>query len=352
MLRKIMSLHTLSRSILLFTMGLAFIYIFSPFATPILMSSFVALGLEPILRKLSTRAKRKTYFAWVLFLLFLILILVPTAALSIRIISNLKQLSPDSIQSSEFFRALFILWEGVQQHLQQTTAALGVGDNFTLTKEELFAKLTPIAIEKARYVLGSLPDFGLSLLVFFSFLVLFSTRGRTIKQTALALNFLPAVELDQVLEAFKSTCNLVLVSIFFIGALQATIVSVGSLFFGYHEFFLIFTLTFFFSFIPIIGAAPVAILLALISLVNGGSGHAIGLIVVAIFAGTIDNILKPYIFSGSSKSLHPLISLFGIIGAILVFGLPGLLVGPFILQITLELGPQLISKLIDSQPLS
>lgn len=349
MLQKVVNLQNLSRATLLLLIGLPFVYIFSPFATPILMASFVALGLEPILRKLSTRAKRKTYFIWVLFLFFLIFILAPIIIFSIRIVRNLKQLSPESIQNSQFFRALFSLWEGAQNYIQQTTSTLGIGENFNLTKEELFAKLTPFAIEKARIILGSLPDFGLSSLVFFSFLVLFATRGRAIKQTALVMKCLPAIELDQVIEVLKSTCNLILVSIFFIGALQATIVSVGSLIFGYHEFFLIFTLTFFLSFIPIIGAAPVGALLALISLVNGNSGHALGLSIVAILAGSIDNILKPYIFSGRSKSLHPLVSLFGIIGAILVFGLPGLLVGPLILQITLELGPTMIAKLVDSQ---
>ena len=120
--------------------------------------------------------------------------------------------------------------------------------------------------------------------------------------------------------------------------------ALGSSIFGFHEFFLIFVVTFILSFIPVIGAAPVSFVLAITAFVIGQSGNGIGLLVVTGIAGSIDNIIKPYVFSAREEGAHPIMSLIGIIGSIIVFGLPGLLLGPLLLQLGTELLPKLFEK--------
>jgi predicted PurR-regulated permease PerM len=74
-------------------------------------------------------------------------------------------------------------------------------------------------------------------------------------------------------------------------------------------------------------------------------GSGIGLLVVAVVAGSVDNIIKPLIVSsGSEESLNPVISLLAIIGAVIVYGIPGLLLGPILTELTLKIVPILFSE--------
>ena len=309
------------------------------------MAIFFAFAIEPLFKKIGSRTKTKKYFAPGLFLFIVFFILVPSTAFIVRIVNTLKGVSAESMQNSQFFRAVFDLWERLQSYGLKLTELFGLDAHFIPNKEELFAKVSPFLIENIKLFLATLPDLGLSLFVFFSMLVLLTTRSSMIKKAFLYSQILPSEEINHVTQALKSSCYLIAVSILFIGALQALVVSVGSLVFGYNEFFLIFTVTFLLSFIPVIGAAPVAVLLSIISFANKEVGSGVGMLIIAVVAGTIDNILKPYIFSSESENLHPLVSLFGIIGAILVFGISGLILGPFIMQITMQLGPYLIQKM-------
>lgn len=340
-------LQTISRGLLLLTIAVPLILIFAPFATAILVAVFVALAIEPILGKISSKAKRKKYFAASLALFMSVFFLLPASLFTIRVVDALKTLSNQSMKDSRFFNSLFDLWDIIKNNLLKAADTFGVDPSSILSRDELFSAANQFVVEKARILVSAVPQFGLALFVFFSFLILFTTNGDSVKKFFINSNLLPADEIDHITNTLKSGCNFILVSTLVIGALQALIVSVGSVIFGHNEFLLIFIFTFFLSFIPVVGAAPVALVLSLISFINGNAGQGIGMAVVAVFAGTIDNFLKPFIFSGKSKNLHPLVSLFGIIGAIIVFGLPGLLLGPLILQIALELGPPLVKKLFN-----
>ncbi len=334
-----------TRIVLLAALVIPFILIFVPFTTPILMAIFFAFALDPILKKIGSRTKTKKYFAFGIILFLVLFIVVPFVAFSVRVVNAVKSLSAESMQNSQFIKASFDLWEKVQTYSSQLSQTFGMDGGFIPNKEELFTKVSTVILDGAKIFLGALPDFSLSLFVFFSLLVLFNTRAGLIKKVFIESEILPADEINYIIKVLKSNCYLITVSLFLIGALQALIVALGSQLLGFQEFFLIFAVTFFLSFIPVIGAAPVAILLSLISFANQEVGHGVGMLVVALIAGSIDNILKPYVFSSESENLHPLISLFGIIGAILVFGISGLILGPFIMQVTLQLAPYLVKKL-------
>jgi predicted PurR-regulated permease PerM len=66
---------------------------------------------------------------------------------------------------------------------------------------------------------------------------------------------------------------------------------------------------------------------------TGEYSRAIILLLYGAFViSLIDNILKPKII-GERAKIHPLIVLFGILGGIQLFGIPGILIGPVILAI-------------------
>ncbi len=347
---KIDKMQFIVRLVLLFILSLLFLMIFYPFTVPILMASFFALGCEPLIQKIhvstKSKPKRRRYFMLGLFATLLLALLVPLTVFVLRALKGLKSLSAESLQNSQFFQSLFNLWEKLQQFGMKAIQTLGLDLDIIPQKDELFGKISPLVLEKATLFLSSLPDLMLSLFVFFCMLFIFISNATKIKSFILRTDVLPEFEINLVTKSLQSSCSMILISTLLIGALQAFIVAIGSAIFGYHEFFLIFTVTFFLSFIPVIGAAPVAGLLAIISFLIGNSSDGIGLIVVTILAGSVDNILKPYVYSSTESNLHPLISLFGIIGSIIVFGLPGLLLGPLLMQITLEIVPALTRRIL------
>ncbi|MBC7743232.1 MAG: AI-2E family transporter [Bdellovibrionaceae bacterium] len=339
------------RIILLGTLVILFLAIFTPFAIPILLAAFVAFGSEPLIKKIRYKTKKRKLFSFGLIVTLLVILIVPLVLFTLRIANGLKSLSSESMQNSQFFQSLFTLWDKVQSYSSGALNTLGLNLDIIPQKEEIFSRLSPILLNAATQFLTALPDLVLSLFVFFCMLSILIINAPQIRNYFFNSEVLPADELEEVVKTFQSSCHMILVSTMLIGALQAFIVAVGSAIFGYQEFFLIFAVTFFLSFIPVIGAAPVAIVLSLLSFLMNNNGNGIGLLVVGIIAGTIDNILKPFIYSSSEENLNPVVSLLGIIGAIIVFGLPGLLLGPLILQVSTKLVP-LLSKKLFMQPKS
>ncbi len=343
---KVEQLQMSFRVLLLLVFVFSFILIFVPFFMPILIAIFVAFGLEPIIRKIKLKTKRRTYLAAGILSFLFLAVFIPIIIVLIRVVNEIKKLSVDSIQSSHLFQSIFNLLAKLQVYGQQFIDTIGLDPDTIPSKESIFSKAGPFIVEKTTAAFSSLPNLGLAIFIFLCMLFIFITQAGKIKNTFIKSKLLPEDEINQIISIVKSSCNMILVSTLLIGGLQATIVAIGSSIFGHNEFFLIFVTTFVLSFIPVIGAAPVAVFLSIISFLNGDNGDGAGLLVVAAIAGSIDNIIKPYVFSSEDEGLHPIISLLGIIGAIVVFGLPGLLLGPFIMQISVRLTPLMVKKLI------
>lgn len=333
------------RIIFLIGLIILFILIFIPFTIPILLAAFVAFGSEPIIKKIRYKTEKRKIFSIGLTALLLIVILVPLVLFTLRVANGLNSLTPETMQESQFLQAIFTLWGKVQTFSSGSMNALGLNFDILPQKEELFSKVSPLILSNATQFLTALPSLILSLFVFFCMLFIFIINASQLKHYLIRSQVFALEELDEIIKTFQSNCYMILISTILIGTLQAFIVATGSAIFGFHEFFLIFAITFFLSFIPVIGAAPVAIFLALISFLLDHAGNGLGLLVVAAIAGSIDNILKPYIYSSGEESLNPVISLLGIIGAIILFGLPGLLLGPLILQVAKKLVPTLSKRL-------
>ncbi|OFZ29497.1 MAG: hypothetical protein A2622_07150 [Bdellovibrionales bacterium RIFCSPHIGHO2_01_FULL_40_29] len=352
MIIKIEKFHFILRLALVLALSGLFLLIFTPFIVPILLAAFVAFGSEPFIQKINFQqhfnSKRRNFFILGLFITLLLVILVPLTVFILRILKGLRSLSAESMQNSQFFQSLVNLWEKGQTLLTRGIDSIGLEIEILPGKDEMIAKYTPVILDKATLFLGSLPDLIMALIVFFCMLFLFILNAAMLKKFFIESSLLPEYEINLIAKKLQASCSMILISTVMIGTLQAFLVALGSSIFGYHEFFLIFSVTFFLSFIPVVGAAPVAVLLALISFLLGNSGDGVGLIVVAGITGSIDNILKPLIFSHAEKSLHPLVSLLGIIGSIIVFGLPGLLLGPLLLQVTIQLVPALSRRIVSA----
>jgi predicted PurR-regulated permease PerM len=84
------------------------------------------------------------------------------------------------------------------------------------------------------------------------------------------------------------------------------------------------------SFVPLIGTAAVTLSAAAWLLLMGRTGAAVVMVVVAIIAGSVDNILRPMLARGASE-LSFLWMMVAFVGGVTVFGVPGVILGPLAL---------------------
>lgn len=149
---------------------------------------------------------------------------------------------------------------------------------------------------------------------------------------------------DKFISMVKTCCREVFFSNIITGIIQATIVSVGALIFDVGDFFLVFYATFIASFIPVIGAAPMAVLLALFCFMDSHVGAGFGMLVVALISGVSDNIIRPYLGTLGAVEVHPFIGFMAVIGGVIMFGLPGLFIGPLLASLIFGVIPIIISE--------
>jgi predicted PurR-regulated permease PerM len=141
---------------------------------------------------------------------------------------------------------------------------------------------------------------------------------------------------SELLETIDSTVTGVIQGLFGTGLAQALVAFAGFLIAGVPAAFLLSVATFFLSVLPI-GPPLVWGGAALWLLYQGQMGWAIFMALWGFFAiSTIDNLLRPYLISRTSK-LPLLLIVLGVLGGVSAFGFIGLFIGPPVLAIGLTL---------------
>src|SRR4029079_2570481 len=83
-----------------------------------------------------------------------------------------------------------------------------------------------------------------------------------------------------------------------------------------------------------VGAAPVLVCATVWLYWSGSAGLGTFLLVVAVVAGGLDNVLRPILIRQGAADLPLLLIFVGVIGGLLAFGLIGIFVGPVVLAVT------------------
>ncbi|MES2565249.1 MAG: AI-2E family transporter [Bacteroidota bacterium] len=117
-----------------------------------------------------------------------------------------------------------------------------------------------------------------------------------------------------------------------IGLCQGIIVAVGFLIFGIPDPVFWGIVSVFVCFLPVVGAPIIFIPAAILELASGNNFSGIGILIWGIVLVTfVDNFLRQFI-SKKIADTHPLITIIGVIIGIPVFGLIGLVIGPFLIS--------------------
>lgn len=117
-----------------------------------------------------------------------------------------------------------------------------------------------------------------------------------------------------------------------LGLCQGIVAMVGYWIFGVENYITWGFLTAISSIVPVLGTMTIYIPLGVLVLASGQTGNGIGILAYGLFIiGSIDNILRFTILK-SLGNVPPLITVFGVLLGLKLFGMMGLIFGPLILS--------------------
>jgi predicted PurR-regulated permease PerM len=117
-----------------------------------------------------------------------------------------------------------------------------------------------------------------------------------------------------------------------IGLCQGFIVAIGFLIFGIPDPWFWGVVSIFVCFLPVVGAPIIFVPAGLIELASHNLVAGFGILIWgAVLVTLVDNFLRQFI-SKKIADTHPLITIIGVIIGVPVFGLIGLVIGPFLIS--------------------
>lgn len=325
---------------------ISFIYILSPFFIPVIIGAILAMAFSPFIDIIRKKGFSRMASLRILSALMLFIGVVPTATFffrGARVVNEMISL-PDSplsrVAISNKLNGLIAKFSDIYGIPLET---------LQIQVDKLVSKISSFIISIFGDILGQIPELALigiiTLLSFYFFL----SNEEEIRKLFDEYFFFSVENGAKFIRLLKSSCREIFFSNILTGGIQSIIVSIGSLIAGVGDFFLVFFSTFIFSFVPVIGAGPVAVVIALYSLAINNIFAAIVMFIVAGIAGISDNILRPYLNSLGSVEVPAYIGFLTVIGGVIIFGLPGLFLAPLIASICFGLVPIMFDEYLHKE---
>lgn len=319
-----------------------FAMLFWPLKTPLLFAVLFGFALNPILKRLHNRFpkfKNKKTFTAVLLMFILSAFFTPITILIFKALSQLKQIETGDLSQLPIYKNIEAVVATVNVWLQSVSANIGIDLSSYIDLNVIFSKASQIVIPALTSVVTQLPTVIFEFLIFISSLYFILVKTEYFKKWFYQIGLFSEGQINQLSALLQRVCNLVLVSTVIVATAQALVVSMACLMAGYTDFIIIFMITFFMSFIPVIGSAPVSVVLIIFSFINSNVSAAVILLIAAAIAGSIDNVIKTYMLTGQGTSgVHPFVALLALIGSLGVFGFAGLFLGPIICELAFQIG--------------
>ena len=204
--------------------------------------------------------------------------------------------------------------------------------NLDILNASNIAKLNALVIPFIQKSLGGTIS-GLGNLFMMYVVLFFMLTGGSDIETWLHKNMpFNNQNIQRVMDEFRSLVFSNAVGIPIVAALQGLVALIGYWIFGVHEFVLMGLLTAACSVMPVVGSMAVYIPLALFLMASGNHVHGIGVALWGVLLiGSVDNIAR-FMLQKKIANVHPLITIFGVIIGMNMFGVLGIIFGPLLLS--------------------
>ncbi|MES2802665.1 MAG: AI-2E family transporter [Bdellovibrionota bacterium] len=346
--------------LILWTVYISFAVLFWPFKTALLLAALFAMAMTPLLNRWLNKVDREKLLIFFMVAGLILIIIVPLTLIVTKGILNLANLQQDAIAQSPLYKNIEVTVGKLWGFVNNLSTRFNFDLNESFDVQSILPKALQFVLPWLTALVTKLPEFLLQLFVFVTTLYFFLVKRREFLSWFKERRILSEDSLARLIALLQKVSYTVVFSTIIVASVQATIVTLGASISGFDGLLIIFILTFFMSFIPVVGSVPVSAALALFCFIQGDSGHGIVMLIALGIAGGIDNVIRAYILS-AQEEIHPLISLLTLIGALAVFGISGLFLGPIIAELAFAIGsimkgepkgalPQVVASDTESKP--
>jgi len=313
-----------------------------PFLGSVIGGAVLAFVFTPIYRWLARKLNSQGIAAFITVLLILVMIAVPAVIL-------LQNLTREAQESYLFLKQDIIGGKLIEGHcLDQGTVCNLVNSANELmrepdTRDYILGILTTIVrtfTQRVSSWLVSLPQLVINALILFFTTYYLLIDGKDLVRRMALLIPLHEHHQHQIITQFSEVTYALIYGSFVVALVQGALGAFGFWLFGIQGFLWWGVLMAILALVPFLGTAIVWLPASLFLLLNGyiqGEpsliARGVGLFIFGLLViSSADNILKPFIIAGRSK-VHPLLILVGVFGGLFLFGIIGLIIGPFVLSL-------------------
>lgn len=318
-----------------------FVYVLSPFLLPFILGAILALAFSTFIAHFMRKGWSRKKAMWIMLGTWFLIGVVPVGlfcARGGRIISEFLANQSLKVLTYNIEVKIYTFLD----HLAEL-----YGAEPSMAREQfqvLIDKAGSFLIKILSSLLSQIPDLALTGLITLLSFYYFLSHEEKIREIFDRFSNISRPNADKFILILKSCCKEVFFTNVLTGLIQSSIVAFGALFCGLGDFYIIFMVTLFISFIPIIGAAPMAFLLAAYAFLDHQINSGIAMTVIAIISGVADNLIRPYLASFGEVEVSPFIGFLAVVGGVIVFGLPGLFLGPLSASLVHGLLPIIIDE--------
>lgn len=216
--------------------------------------------------------------------------------------------------------------------LKQTNAQLEETLGFGLLTTERLQKIQEGITAFLPGFLGATFNTLTTIALMYFMLYFMLVTGRKMEETLYEYIPLKDENVERLGKEFNTLVIANAVGIPLIAIVQGVISLIGYLVFGIPQPFFWFVITCFTAMLPVIGAAAVYVPLGIYLLASGSTWQGIAVLAYGFgVVGTSDNIAR-MLLAKRIADVHPLITIFGVIIGVSLFGFIGLIFGPLLIS--------------------
>ncbi|MGZ3699455.1 MAG: AI-2E family transporter, partial [Bdellovibrionota bacterium] len=309
-----------------------FFYIASPLLVPLVMGGILAILFIPWLEKLEKRKLPTQAGAGILTLAITVLLLMPSSVLiflgaraGVQEFQSLK----NQPAGGGFVEAL-INAPLVQRLLTwiQGWYPLQMQDLVDSAQELAKGGAARIA-EGFGEFLTHLPGMAMAMAIIIISVYFFLVDGRRLVLFLRRNSFFSVSQTDRLMDALAEICRSVLLAAVASGLAQTVLFTFFLLITVTPNVSLVALLVFLASFIPLVGAVPITLGVAIQQLLAGRTAAGVILLIAVLLSAALDNIIRPVFLQGRAN-LHPLLAFVAAFGGLQTIGFVGIFVGPVV----------------------
>lgn len=315
------------------------IFVFLPYAGPLLVGATFAIIFYPLHQKILYAVSHKESLAALLTTaIILIVILAPLIYFGVEVFQQARDLyrtvTASNNQSALLNTINTFIGTYVKPFFPQVQSSV----------QELFLNFSQYIRQFLSWVLQNFGSFFSSIarIMFSLILSLFALYyllkdGKKFTQALIAISPLADQYDKEILAKLRSVINSVIKGTLVVAVIQGILAGLGFFTFGVPNAAIWGAVTIVTALLPAIGTALITIPAIIYLFVVGNTVGGIGLLIwsIVIVAG-IDNFLRPKLIERDIR-IHPFLILLSVLGGIRMFGPIGFLIGPLILSLLFAL---------------